>query len=69
MPARADIDPAEFKSLIGRVSVIDVLGEEDGSYRFRFRLAATPFCRAIGQEMTGRMLEELPSPATRAFLA
>ena len=68
MPARADIDPAEFKPLIGRVSVIDVLGEDDASYRFRFRLAATPFCRAVGREMTGKMLEELPSPATRAFL-
>jgi len=68
MPARADIDPAEFKPLIGRVSVIDVLGEDTGSYRFRFRLAATPFCRALGREMTGKMLEELPAPATRAFL-
>ena len=68
MPARADIDPAEFRPLIGRVSVIDVIGEDAGSYRFRFRLAATPFCRAVGQEMTGKMLEELSEPATRAFL-
>ena len=66
MPARADIDPAEFKPLIGRVSVIDVIGEDRLS--FRFRLAATPFCLALGREMTGKMLDELPGPETRAFL-
>ena len=68
MPARADIDPLRFKALIGRISVIDVVRGDAGSFRFRFRLAATPFCRTIGKEMTGKMLEELPSPATRAFL-
>jgi len=68
MPARADIDPLRFKALIGRISVIDVLREDALRFRFRFRLAATPFCRMFGKEMTGKMLEELPSPATRAFL-
>ena len=68
MPARRDIDPLCFKPLIGRISVIDVLREPAGNIRFRFRLAATPFCITVGLEMTGKMLEELPLPATRAFL-
>jgi hypothetical protein len=67
-PSRTDIDPTDFPYAIGRVSMVDVLEEPDGERRFRFRLAATPICRALGRELTGKTLDELPG-ATRAFLA
>jgi len=68
MPTRADIDPLDFTRMVGRISMVDVLGDAASPTSFRFRLAATPICRALGYEMTGRSLEEMPDPATRAFV-
>jgi hypothetical protein len=68
MPTRADIDPLDFTRMVGRISMVDVLGDAASPTSFRFRLAATPICRALGYEMTGRSLEEMRDPATRAFL-
>lgn len=60
-PLRADIDPAEIKSLLPHLGIVDVeRGDvENGSLRFRYRLAGTEITKAYRLELTGRYLDEL----------
>lgn len=55
MPARRDIEPADFRELMGRILLLDVLRDP---LRFRFRLVGTLLVEAIGFDPTGRMTTE-----------
>ncbi len=55
-PTRAEIDPAEIKSLLPHVGLVDV---EPSPLRFRFRLAGTEIIKGYGEELTGRYLDEV----------
>jgi hypothetical protein len=55
MPARRDIEPADFRELMGRILLLDVLR---APLRFRFRLVGTLLVEAIGFDRTGKLTTE-----------
>ena len=57
-PARSDLDPVEFSFALGNVTLIDVLYEP---LRFRFRLMGGLQAQRVGQDMTGKMVDDMPA--------
>jgi len=55
MPARADIDPLELRDLMGSLFLIDVARKP---LRFRYRLAGGRIVELVGNELTGRSVDE-----------
>jgi hypothetical protein len=64
-PARRDIDPLDFRYVLGHVVLLDVLYQP---LRFRFRLHGTTLALRAGYDMTGKMADELPDAKNRAML-
>lgn len=56
MPARADLDPADMRWLLGRISLIDVT---QSPLRFRFRLFGLALVEEFRQDLTGKALHEI----------
>src|SRR5882757_9527012 len=53
-PERADIDPAAIpRAALPQVLMLDVLGEDDFSYR----LIGTGITKAVGRDLTGRSVD------------
>jgi hypothetical protein len=65
MPARRDIDPLDFPYLLGSIMLIDVVGEPPC---FRVRLHGTELVRLAAHELTGKLLDEVPGSAYRAYV-
>jgi hypothetical protein len=63
LPARADFDVLDLKYCLGWIALFDVL---NNPLRFRFRVHGTAIARRVGYEMTGKELDEMPSPALAA---
>jgi len=63
-PARADINPLELKAVLGNLSLIDVAPTSPP--RLTFRLMGTLFSQRIGQDLTGKTVDDIPDPAYRA---
>jgi len=57
MPSRADLNPADIASLLRYLSLVDVDRKEK---RYRMRLVGTETVRALGADITGKYLDELP---------
>lgn len=57
MPGRADLHPADIVSLLPYVSLIDV---EHNTQRYKMRLIGTETVKALGKDVTGKYLDELP---------
>ena len=71
LPARAHINPAEFKRHLPAVSLTDVRRDADGWLDYRLRLAGTDLFTVYGQEITGKSLAEVfhnDAPYWRAAL-
>ena len=64
LPARADIEPVEIKSLLPDLIIADLFTDP---LRVRFRLAGTRVCDAFGFNIVGRWLEELNVAADIPF--
>ena len=64
LPARADIEPVEIKSLLPDLIIADLFADP---LRVRFRLAGTRVCDAFGFNIVGRWLEELNVTADIPF--
>ena len=64
-PARADLDPTEFRYILGNIAMADV---ERGPLRFRFRLVGTEIVQRDGTDLTGRYTDDHPLPGYRALL-
>jgi len=64
-PARRDIDPIDFRYLLGRIVLIDVLRDP---LRFRVRLQGMEVVKYFGRDLTGRTFDEIQRPELRAFL-
>lgn len=60
MPARADIDPAEIKSILPNLILSEVKVEP---LRVRYRIVGTEVVRIAGIDFTNRYLDELASDA------
>lgn len=66
LPARANIDPNDFKRHLPTVSLIDVRhGGEQREYRLR--LAGTGLYGVYGREITGMCLEDVYDSATAEY--
>jgi len=64
-PARSDLDPVEFSFALGNVTLIDVLY---APLRFRFRLMGGLQAQRVGEDLTGKMVDELPAGFYRDLL-
>ncbi len=64
-PARRDIDPIDFRFVLGNVMLLDVI---ERPLRFRFRLHGSELARHAGYDMTSKMIDELPNAANRRLL-
>jgi len=63
-PARRDLDPLDFRYVLGHVMLIDVLREP---LRFRFRLHGSEIVNRVRYDLTGKLLDELPDREYRAY--
>lgn len=63
MPRRADIDPVDIPLLLPHLLLL----ETDEQKRFRYRLVGTAIVETYGEELTGRFVDELFTPARRAL--
>ncbi len=57
MPSREDLHPSDIVSLLPYVSLIDV---EHDTQRYKMRLVGTETVNALGKDITGKYLDELP---------
>ena|SRR5689334_10833774 len=64
-PARRDIDPLEFRYVLGNVMLLDVLADP---LRFRVRLHGDNMARRAGYDLTGKLLDELPITDYRTYV-
>ncbi len=55
-PTRSDLDPAEIKSILPYVMLVDV---QRDPLDFRIRLTGTEIVSRFGEELTGRMLRDI----------
>lgn len=64
-PRRRDIDPLDFPYLLGNVMLVDVL---DDPRRFAVRLHGTEMALRARYDLTGKLIDELPDTAYRAYV-
>lgn len=57
MPSRDDLNPTDIVPLLPHISLIDV---EKESGRYKMRLIGTETVKAMGIDITGKYLDELP---------
>ncbi|PJI37470.1 PAS domain-containing protein [Ferrovibrio sp.] len=68
LPARADIDPLELKSLLGNINLIEAVPQPDGTRRFRYRLFGTEFVFYHGGDLTGQWVDQIGNAVYRQQL-
>jgi len=66
MPAPADIEPLEFKFILGYLTLVDV---EANPRRYFFRLDGSILAALSGMDYTGKYLDQLGMPEYCAFVA
>ena len=64
-PSRRDIDPLDFRNLLGRVMLVEVLRDP---LRFRVRLHGTEMVEQAHYDLTGKFLDELPVAEYRDYV-
>ncbi|HUN49772.1 MAG TPA: PAS domain-containing protein [Candidatus Sulfotelmatobacter sp.] len=64
-PARRDIDPLDFRYLLGRIVLIDVLR---APLRFRIRLQGIDVVKYFRRDLTGKTFDDIARPELRAFM-
>ncbi len=67
-PARAAIDPLDFRYVLGDVVLIEVRNAAAGDGRpwdFRYRLVGSNLVSRDGYDMTSKTLDDLPEPEYR----
>jgi len=64
-PARCDFDVLELGYIVGNLSLLDVCYDP---LRFRFRLHGSRVTERVGYEMTGKHVDELPTPLMREMV-
>ncbi|MBP7670030.1 MAG: PAS domain-containing protein [Ferrovibrio sp.] len=61
MPQRVDLDPLDFRYMLGSIVLVDVESDPGGDgHRFRFRLVGVHVVEHAGRDLTGRYLEDYP---------
>jgi hypothetical protein len=57
MPSRKDFNPAVATRLLPHISLVDV---ENSPRRYRFRLVGSATVKAMGRDVTGKYMDEIP---------
>lgn len=57
MPSRADLDPLDLRALLPNIALVDI---EEGPRRYRYRLVGTALIAVLGQDLTGKYLDQMP---------
>lgn len=57
MPSRADLNPADIVDILPNICLVDA---EKETKRYKMRLIGTETVRAIGTDITGKYLDEVP---------
>jgi len=65
LPSRRDIDPLDFAYVLGRVMLLDVLGDP---LRFWVRVHGTDMVRRAGYDLTGKLIDDLPITDYRDYV-
>lgn len=63
--ARADFDPLDLKPVLGNILLVDVVAQDDGSSRFRYRLFGSEFTFYHGRDLTGQWLNDIANTGFR----
>jgi hypothetical protein len=70
LPRRADIRPAELGAVVRHINLVDVIREPGRPLQFRHRLMGTGVSEWLGQDLTGRLVDEsVYGPAAGAIIA
>ena len=64
-PSRSDIDPLDFRYVLGHVMLVDVLRDP---LRFRVRLHGSEMVRRANYDLTGKFLDDLPVADYRDYV-
>ena len=64
-PSRSDIDPIDFRYILGHVMLVDVLRDP---LRFRVRLHGSDMARWANYDLTGKFLDDLPLADYRDYV-
>lgn len=64
-PAVRDLDPVAVGWALGRLTLIDIVGEGEAT-RFRYALCGDRHVAHFGNDLTGAWLEDNPNPDIRA---
>jgi hypothetical protein len=64
-PMRSDIDPLDFRFVLGHVMLLDVMRDP---LRFRFRLHGTELARRANYDLSGKFLDDLPLAEYRDYV-
>jgi hypothetical protein len=64
-PARRDIDPLDFRYLLGRIMLVDVLRDP---MRFHIRLQGVELVKYFGRDLTGKFFDDIARPELRVFI-
>lgn len=64
LPSRDDVDPIDLGFILGDLILVDV---ERDPLRFRFRLMGVGMVERLGYDLTGKLLDEHPEEAFRAW--
>jgi len=62
LPLRADLDPVEIAYCLGNVALVEI----EPPFRPRYRLVGTKLADLLGEDPTGRYLDEMYSTAIRS---
>jgi len=67
LPMRHDIDPGRIRDLLANVMILELHGDpRDQPMRLRYRLVGTAISAAMGQDATGKWLEDVIADADKA---
>ncbi len=64
-PSRADLDPLDFRYMLGDVALVDVIGDPP---QFRFRLYGSHLVERLGTDLTGKTPGDHPDPVLVEFM-
>lgn len=67
-PSRREIEPLDFRPMLGRLAVIDVLPDRGGEARYRYRLMGTRLAAEDAFDLTGKQLCEHPRTEQRPIV-
>ncbi len=62
LPRRADLDPTDIAYCLGNIALVEI----EPPFRPRYRLVGTRLADLLGEDPTGRYVDEMYSPGTRA---